>query len=105
MNSLKRFFLVLSLILITGCSTQPDPISAEELVAEGCKDYRSTAALNKFSEAADIDEKYRNLAQNVSSLQTSLSFLENKSITDKQTQRILALKVLDNLSIINSFCR
>lgn len=97
--------VLLPLILITGCSSQVDPVSADELVAEGCKDYRSAAALSKFSEAADIDEKYRNLAQNVSSLQTSLSLLENKSITDKQIQRVLALKVLDNLSIINSFCR
>ena len=105
MNSLKKLIVILSLILITGCSSQVDPVSADELVAEGCKDYRSAAALSKFSEAADIDEKYRNLAQNVSSLQTSLSLLENKSITDKQIQRVLALKVLDNLSIINSFCR
>lgn len=99
------FLAVVSSIMITGCSSQVDPVSADELVAEGCKDYRSAAALSKFSEAADIDEKYRNLAQNVSSLQTSLSLLENKSITDKQIQRVLALKVLDNLSIINSFCR
>ena len=105
MNSLTKLIVILPLILITGCSSQVDPVSAEELVAEGCKDYRSAAALSKFSEAADIDEKYRNLAQNVSSLQTSLSLLENKSITDKQIQRVLALKVLDNLSIINSFCR
>jgi uncharacterized protein YlxW (UPF0749 family) len=105
MNSLKRFIVILPLILITGCSSQVDPISAEELVAEGCKDYRSAAALSKFSEAADIDEKYRNLAQNVSSLQTSMSLIENKSITDNQIKRTLALKVLDNLSTINSFCR
>jgi uncharacterized protein YlxW (UPF0749 family) len=91
--------------MITGCSSQLDPVSAEELVAEGCKDYRSTAALSMFSEAADIDEKYRNLAQNVSSLQTSMSLIENKSITDNQIKRALALKVLDNLSTINSFCR
>jgi hypothetical protein len=91
--------------MITGCSSQLDPVSAEELVAEGCKDYRSTAALSMFSEAADIDEKYRNLAQNVSSLQTSMSLIENKSITDLQIKRTLALKVLDNLSTINSFCR
>ena len=92
-------------MMITGCSSQLDPVSAEELVAEGCKDYRSTAALSMFSEAADIDEKYRNLAQNVSSLQTSMSLIENKSITDLQIKRTLALKVLDNLSTINSFCR
>jgi len=92
-------------MMITGCSSQLDPVSAEELVAEGCKDYRSTAALSMFSEAADIDEKYRNLAQNVSSLQTSMSLIENKSITDNQIKRTLALKVLDNLSTINSFCR
>jgi hypothetical protein len=92
-------------MMITGCSSQLDPVSAEELVAEGCKDYRSTAALSMFSEAADIDEKYRNLAQNVSSLQTSMSLIENKSITDNQIKRALALKVLDNLSTINSFCR
>ncbi len=91
-------------MMITGCSSQLDPVSAEELVAEGCKDYRSTAALSMFSEAADIDEKYRNLAQNVSSLQTSMSLIENKSITDNQIKRALALKVLDNLSTIKSFC-
>jgi len=104
----RRSRLLLALvttIMLSGCSSQVDPVSAEELVAEGCKDYRSAAALSKFSEAADIDEKYRNLAQNVSSLQTSLSLLENKSITDNQIQRVLALKVIDNLSIINSFCR
>jgi hypothetical protein len=105
MKKTLLFLAVVSSIMITGCSSQVDPVSADELVAEGCKDYRSAAALSKFSEAADIDEKYRNLAQNVSSLQTSLSLLENKSITDKQIQRVLALKVLDNLSIINSFCR
>jgi len=105
---LKKFqlwSLMISLILITGCSSRLDPVSAEELVAEGCKDYRSAAALSMFSEAADIDEKYRNLAQNVSSLQTSMSLIENKSITDNQIKRALALKVLDNLSTIKSFCR
>ena len=105
MKKTLLFLAVVSSIMITGCSSQVDPVSADELVAEGCKDYRSAAALSKFSEAADIDEKYRNLAQNVSSLQTSLLLLENKSITDKQIQMVLALKVLDNLSIINSFCR
>ncbi len=105
MHSLKRFILILPLILVTGCSSQPAPVSAEELVTQGCKDYRSTAALSKFSEAADLDEKYRNLAQNVSSLQTSMSLIENKSITDNQIKKALALKVLDNLSVINSFCR
>ena len=91
--------------MLTGCSSQLEQLFAEELVSEGCKDYRSAGALSKFSEAADIDEKYRNLAQNVSSLQTSMSLIENKSITDNQIKRALALKVLDNLSIINSYCR
>ena len=65
MKSLKKYFSLCVIILLTSCSNTVNQISAEELVAQGCADYKrapqSPEASIKFRKAANIDEKYRDL--------------------------------------------
>jgi len=99
-------FLILITITISGCgeSNQSPPApTAEELVTAGCKDYNSKAALQKFSTAAELDEKFRMLAVSASALQNALVTLKSENLDPKVGQQ-LALQSLQDLAVIQSFC-
>ena len=106
MKSLKKYFSLCVIILLTSCSNTVNQISAEELVAQGCADYKrapqSPEASIKFRKAANIDEKYRVLVQSVSSIQTFL--IISKSISDEQSLRALGITALNDYTTIKSFC-
>jgi hypothetical protein len=98
--------LILITIIISGCgkSDQSPPApTAEELVTAGCKNYNSKAALQKFSTAAELDEKFRMLAVSASSLQNSQVLLKSGKLDPKVGQQ-LALRTLQDLAVIQSFC-
>jgi hypothetical protein len=60
--------------------------------------------LEYFRQAANIDEKYRGLVQSVSALQINLKLIENDSVA-AEVKRTIALKMIEDLAIKNSFCR
>ena len=98
--------IILMTISISGCSKggqSPVAPTAEELVTAGCKDYKSKAALQKFSTAAELDGKFRMLAISASSLQNNQVFLESGKLDPKVGQQ-LALQSLQDLAVIQSFC-
>ena len=100
------YLIILITILISGCSKgdqSPAAPTAEELVTAGCKDYKSKAALQKFSAAAELDEKFRMLAVSTSTLQNNLVTLRSENL-DRKVGQQLALQTLQDLAVIQSFC-
>jgi len=95
--------LLVVFIFLTGCSPGEPEVSANELVELGCKEYATPKGLDYFTQAADLDEKYRELAKSSSALQL---FLGNKGIKnlDAGTRGALGIQAYDDLATINSYC-
>ena len=96
--------LAVSIVFLSGCSANEAKVTAEELVESGCANYQSTEGLEYFRQAANIDEKYRGLVQSVSALQINLKLIENDSVA-VEVKRTIALKMIEDLAVKNSFCR
>ena len=96
--------LAISFVFLSGCTLSEPEATAEELVESGCADYQSAEGLEYFRQAANIDEKYRGLVQSVSALQINLKLIENDNVA-AEVKRTIALKMIEDLAIKNSFCR
>ena len=96
--------LAISVGFLSGCTVSEPKASAEELVESGCADYQNAEGLEYFRQAANIDEKYRGLVQSVSALQINLKLIESDSLAT-EFKRAIALKMIEDLAIKNSFCR
>jgi len=103
MRKLLKSSTLLALVLLSSCSTGEPEISAEELVNLGCANYSTPTGLDYFTQAANIDEKYRELANSSSALQL---FLSNKGLKnlDAGTRGALGVQAFDDLATIKSFC-
>ncbi len=100
----QLIFLAVSIGFLSGCSANEPKVTAEELIESGCANYQSAEGLEYFRQAANIDEKYRGLVQSVSALQINLKLIENDSVA-AEVKRTIALKMIEDLAIKNSFCR
>jgi len=98
----QALFLLL-LVLLTSCSSGEPEVSANELVELGCNEYTTPKGLNYFTQAADLDEKYRELAKSSSALQLFLGNKEIKNL-DAGTRGALGIQAYDDLATINSYC-
>jgi hypothetical protein len=108
---MKRVLVCTFLLSLTlsGCSFPflNSSESAESLVAKGCAIYNSEDAMSKevatyFERASKIDEKYRPLALAINSLQLKMPTLG--AVDNPEAKYDLALKALDEVGIVNSFC-
>ena len=97
-------YLAISIGFLSGCTASEPEATAEELVESGCAKYQSAEGLEYFRKAADIDEKYRGLVQSVSALQINLKLIESDSVAT-EVKRTIALRMIEDLAIKNSFCR
>ena len=98
-------------LTLTGCSlpfvNSKKSESAESLVAKGCAIYNSEDALSQkvssyFEQASKLDERYRPLALAINSLQLKIPTLGE--VKNSEAKYDLALKALDEVGIVNSFC-
>ena len=106
---MRRYFQLLTLIssiLITGCTSGEPQVSPQELVKLGCADFISPKGLSYFTQAADLDERFRELAKSTSAIQTFISSTRGGVTTlDAVTLSVLKVQAYDDLATINSYCQ
>lgn len=94
-------------LLLTGCGSSPKEESAESLIKRACetwkKDNTSALAQSLFVEASNLNENYRELAQANSALVTFAEMAKNLG-TDNELLKPLAIKALNDVSILRSYC-
>ena len=81
-------------------------LTASELVNLGCQDYSSLTSLDNFSSAAEIDEQYRVLAVSANSYKNFQLITKSEDFKnlDREIIRQWAIKSLQDLAVIHSFC-
>jgi len=99
-----------SLLLLTGCSSSPaveSAESAESIVQRACetrtKDNYSALAQSLFVEAANLNENYRELARANNALIAFGKIVETVG-TGNPSLKALAIKALDDVSTVESYC-
>lgn len=101
-----RLLILASVLLLSGCANSPEQESADSLVRRGCQsasDSNYSRNISLFTQAANLDEKYRELVRATVNVRESFELLDRGNL-DPTFKQGLLLKIVDNNAVIASYC-